>query len=197
MLQTVDQGQAKAEFILFFFGGSGALGIGGAQVPKILKEYDGIRALGGGSTLGGDDLDCNPLATLGYPEPLKIKDIQQIIKECPPVDQILAKGLKKTYMAQLGYVEKGAFDEVLKNCNPLARYAIFEALSGGGGANVVSPTQLTSKIDAWRNGDGLDLFKGELLNANLKKFSAFGVFAFLIALVLDLVIESGFNAFVE
>ena len=182
---------------MFFFGGSGALGIGGAQVPKILKEYDSIRALGGGSTLGGDNLDCNALATIGYPEPLKIKDIEQVIKECPPVDQILAKGEKKTYLAQLGYVERSAFDEVLKNCNPLARYAIFEALTGGGGSNVVSPTELVSKIEAWRNGDGLELFKGELLKANLKKFSAYAVFAFLIALVLDLVIESGINAFVD
>lgn len=187
--------KAKAEFFLFFFGGSGALGIGGNQIPKILKEYENIKALGGGSTKGGEILECNFLATIGYPEPLRKNDIEEIIQNCPSVDKIIAKGQKKTYIAKLGYVEKEAFDEVMASSNPLARFAVFEAIAGGGASTVASPDEFKLKIASWKESDGLETFKSDLLKAALKRYSAFAVFAFLILLVLDLIIESGSDAF--
>jgi hypothetical protein len=111
-LQRVDPDQAKGEFFFFFFGGSGALGIGAAQVPKIAAELDFINKLGGSPiTKGGDDLDCNFIATLGYPEPLKIADVQKIIDDAPFVEKILAAGKKKSYMAQIGYLERQGFND--------------------------------------------------------------------------------------
>ena len=188
--------QAKVEFYFFFFGGSGALGIGGAQVPKLLKEADYIKSLGGGSSLGGDDLSVSPIATFGYPEPLKIKDLEQVFQQCPSVEVLLTKGPKKTYLAQQGYVERGAFIECLPTCNPLAIYAVFEAISGGSGASVATPKDVREKLDFYKNTEfGLETFKNDLLSANLKKLSAYSVFGFLIALVLDLIIESGIAAF--
>ena len=71
-----------------------------------------IKQLGGSSvTEGGDDLDCNFIATIGYPEPLKIKDVQKVIDQCPYVEKILAAGKKKSYMAQIGYLERQGFND--------------------------------------------------------------------------------------
>ena len=48
---------------------------------------------------------------LGYPEPLKTKDIQKIIDDAPYVEKILAAGNKKSYMAQIGYLERQGFND--------------------------------------------------------------------------------------
>lgn len=50
-------------------------------------------------------------------------------------------------------------------------------------------------IRAWKGKDGLEAFKSAMLLANARKYSAYAVFFFLIALVFDLIIESGANAF--
>ena len=39
ILKRVPDSEAKGAFFFFFFAGSGALGIGGAQIPKLLAEY--------------------------------------------------------------------------------------------------------------------------------------------------------------
>lgn len=39
-------------------------------------------------------------------------------------------------------------------------------------------------------------FVGSLTRGNFRKYSAYGVFVFLILLVLDLIVESGTNAFI-
>ena len=56
-------------------------------------------------------MDCNFIAMLGYPEPLKTKDIQKIIDDAPYVEKILAAGNKKSYMAQIGYLERQGFND--------------------------------------------------------------------------------------
>ena len=84
---------------------------------------------------GGPELEVNPLATLGFPEPLKVADVKYVIDKLPSVEEMLKKGPKKSYMAQLGYVEREGFNAALpSNCNPLVVYAAFEALAKGGGS---------------------------------------------------------------
>jgi hypothetical protein len=71
-----------------------------------------IKKLGGSPvTEGGEDLDLNFIATIGYPEPLKTKDIQKIIDNAPFVEKMLAAGNKKSYMAQMGYLERQGFND--------------------------------------------------------------------------------------
>ena len=183
------------DFWFFFFGGSGALGIGGAQVPKILKELDQIKALGGKPSLGGPELDTNPLATFGYPEPLRVQDIESIFQNLPDVPTLLSKGDKKTYMSQLGYVEEVALARALPDANPLALRSLYDAVSGGGGGGVISPSILTQKLAVYREAGGVEAFKTDLLVSSMKKNSAYLAFLSLIALVFDLIIESGVNAF--
>lgn len=152
-LRTVDQGQAKGEFFFFFFAGSGALGIGFAQIPKLISEGKRIKALAGGVSQGGSDLDINPIATFGFPEPLKEADVNKMIDAIPSMNTMLAAGPKKSYMAKLGYLERQGFETCLAEINPLVVYAAFEALGKGGGelaSPVVSPYSDICIIDATR-----------------------------------------------
>lgn len=193
LLQRTSAEQARIDFFFFFFGGSGALGIGFAQVPRLLSEFNELAGLGAKQTLGGPNLDTLPLSTIGYPEPLKEYDIKQIIDLTPSAEEISAQGPKKSYMAKIGYLEKEGFYNTLPSSNPLAKYAVYTALSQGSG-DLVSPQDVEEKLQRWRT-EGLETFKRDLLTGTLRKYSALLVFAGLIALVLDLIVESGLHAF--
>ena len=97
-------------------------------------------------------------------------------------------------MAQLGYMERIGFDRSLPTSNPLARYAIFDAINGGGG-DLAAPSDAVQKLQKWRGENGIEEFKSDLLVSTFKKYSAYIFFFGLIALVFDLIIETGSNAF--
>ena len=156
VLVQVPQSQARAEFYFFFFAGSGALGLGFRQVLQLLSELDKLKNIKNLPTLGGPDLDCNPLSHLGYPEKLKEKDVQKIIDTFPSVDIISKNGPKSSYMAQQGYLEREGFEKSLSNCNLLALNAAFSCFSGGAG--VASPIETEATVQRWKS-QGLDAFK--------------------------------------
>lgn len=201
LLQQVGKSQAQGEFYFFFFAGSGALGIGAAQVPKLLKEYNEIALKKGlGATKGGEKLSLNPVAGFGYPEQLSKADVLDIIKNIPSVAKIDAKGKKRTYMEQRGYLSRQGFTDCFdaKKTNQLALYAVFDALTGGASSSVAAPPQVEELAAKWKaeaQTGSLNSFVSDLGKAQTAKVGSFGGLAFLIALVLDLVIESGANAF--
>ena len=186
ILQRVEPEMAAAQFWFFFLSGSGALGIAGAQVPKISKTYDSLKVLGDSDlTLGGEDL-CTPF---GYPTAVKTKDIEQVIASLTDVDVILAKGNKTSFMAKKGYCERSGFVNSLEGCNPLAISAVYDAVAGGAG-ELLAPDTVANGIAELKS-KGLSGFQYLLSVATAKKLSAYSVFALLIALIMDLVIESG------
>jgi hypothetical protein len=65
----------------------------------------------------------------------------------------------------------------------------------GGGGDLATPTDAAVMITKWKK-EGTDGFVGSLTRGNFRKYSAYAVFAFLILLVLDLIVESGTNAFI-
>ena len=196
VLQKVPKSQAQSEFYFFFFGGSGALGLGFAQLPKLLSSYKALQDLKGGPSKGGDNLKCGPVVAFGLPEPIKRADVQYIIDNLPTAEEIDKKGKKVTFIAQSGYLEREAFYDCLPKANPVALYAAFNAL-GQGNTDFADPNVVTAKRQRWQQPAprGTDAFVSDLQIASLKKASAFTVFALLIALVLDLIVESGQNAF--
>ena len=174
------------------------MGIGGAQVPKILKTLDEIKALKGDATLGGEALSLNPIASALYPEALSRADVQRVVDSVPALEAIRKNNAKTTYMSSLGYIERRAFLTTMEaqgGLNKLATYAVFDALTNGSG-DYAAPQECESKLAAWR-ADGLDGFKSDLLKAQGAKLSAYSVFGFLILLVLDLIVESGANGWLN
>lgn len=202
LLQKVEPSQARGEFYFFFFAGSGALGIGFAQLPKLLEQYQAVQDLAGGPTAGGETVECGPLATIGYPEPLRKADVQYILDNMPSTQAISAKGKKASYMSQLGYLEREAFYQCLPKANPLAMYAVFEALAEGSG-DLAAPQTVSAIYETWQQqkavetGGDVKAFSNALQKAFFRKYSAYTVFLFLIGLVLDLIIESGIQGFLS
>eukprot|EP01035_Chromulina_nebulosa_P038344 gene38344-51788_t len=56
LIQQVPPDQAKGEFFFFFFSGSGALGIGAVQLPKLIAQNKAFQSLKGGPTEGGETI---------------------------------------------------------------------------------------------------------------------------------------------
>lgn len=105
-------------------------------------------------------------------------------------------GPKKSFIAKSGYIEREAFDVLFPpaSFNPVASYAVFDALSSGNG-DFVSPEDAEAALARWRGEGGLNSFKTDLTVGLIKKLSSYLVFVGLIALVVDLIVESGLNAF--
>jgi hypothetical protein len=94
----------------------------------------------------------------------------------------------------MGYMEREGLFASMPDCNPLVVYATFDAFSKGGG-DCANPGEAVEMMKTWQDpASGLDKWKNDVQTANLKKYSAYAVFFFLIAVVLDLVVESGINA---
>jgi hypothetical protein len=98
------------------------------------------------------------------------------------------------FMAKQGFIEKEGLDACFDPSvvNPIALTAVFEALTGGGGS-VADPKQVASKIASW--GGSAEGFKNDLTLAVAKRSTAYLSLLGLIALVFDLIIESGIYAF--
>ena len=123
LIQKVPADQARGEFIFFFLAGGGALGFGVTLIPKLFSQYGEFRSLAGGDSEGGENLNIG-LPGLFYPEPLKRKDVQNIIDKIPSVKILADNGPKLSFIAKQGYIEREGFVKSLpKKSNPLSLYA--------------------------------------------------------------------------
>ena len=93
----------------------------------------------------------------------------------------------------MGYVVPADFESALKGCNPLAVNAAYEALSGGSGKAVDYETA-DAKVAVWKQ-QGVVAFSEDLAKAMLSKASSYFVLAFLLLFTLDIIVETGINAF--
>jgi hypothetical protein len=202
ILARVAPTEAQTSFFFFFFAGSGALGIGGAQVPKILDEFKEIGELSGDPSAGGKSFELNAVESFGYGD-IKEEDVKNILSCFPTVAEIQAKGNGKSYLAQKGYLERAGYEKAMaenlmkleRPVNRLAMYMVFTALTGGGSAVVCSPQAVYEKVPQWKGEGGLDALRQELSATQSKRIGAYSFFAFLIFLVLDLIVETGVNGY--
>ena len=194
LTQEMDKETARGEFYFFFFAGSGAGGIGLAQIPRIYGELKGIRDLAGeGPSEDGEPVNAG-LSSIFYPTMYR-KDVEKVIAKVPSTATISAQGTSTSYLASKGYIDQLDFIASLKQCNPLASYALFEALSGGSGS-VVSPDVLEENLAKYRSAsDPVAAFVSDLQSASLTKLGAYGGLFFLLFIVFALIIESGISAF--
>jgi len=148
---------------------------------------------GTGSTRGGAALDAGPLVGIYYDNEISSEDVADAIQKAPTAEFISGRSESLNYMASKGYIVQGDFIKEMdaKKCNPLASYAIYDAISSGKGG-VVSPKDYEDKLSAYREGssagDVASLFLGDL-----NKFLAVKVIAFF-GLVTCLLVDFGLIA---
>jgi len=197
LIITVEPSEARGAFFFFFFAGSGALGIGGAQIPKLLAEFDEVKQLAGSFSKGGKEFPLSPVASFGYPEPVYEEDLQDVLDNMPTIKEIQEAGDKKSFMAAAGYLERDAFNKLITeraegNVNKVALQCVFDALTGGGSTTLAPPQAFAEKMPIWKT-QGLDSLASDLQKAQGKRLTAFAFFGFLLFVVFDLIIESGIN----
>ncbi len=169
---------ARRLFYLWFFGASGGGGIAVGAFPQMAKKFQDIQALKGvGPTLGGENIGLPPLLT-GYPEDLKLADVQKILNNKMTVEQMVNKGPKDSFWAERGYLRFESFVAANKNCNPLALRAVFDAMTTS--VSTVSPVTAQQLLDAFR--DDIGLFKRTLLLSKAKGYSAIAFLLFLLGI---------------
>lgn len=186
---------ARQKFWFYFFAGSGAGGIGAAQIPSMFREASVARATAGtGSSRGGDSLNVGPFVGLYYESDISVDDVIDVIQQAPSADFISSRSESLNYMASKGYIVKGDFIKEMeaKNCNPLASHVVYDAISSGKGG-VVSPVVYESRLASYRAERGSG---GEIANSfvgDLNGFLAVKVGAFF-GLVFCLLVDVGFIA---
>jgi len=186
---------ARGEFYFYFAAGSGAGGIGLAQVPKFFQWITDNRSLDGvGPTAGGTTLETG-LASVVYPT-LYEKDVSQIIQKMPTAERIVSRGTSQGYMASKGYIVREDFNLALKGCNPLAISATYDALTRGSG-DALSPVRFQEAMDQYRAADnkGTNVLVQDLQAAALTKGSAFVALSFLLFILFFAIGNAGIRGF--
>ena len=151
--------EARGKFWFYFLAGSGAGGIGLAQVPAVFRDASSARAAaavakrktGGGGAAAA--LDAGPFVRLYYDSEICTEDLVDAIRRAPTSQYISGRSTSKNFMATRGYIERGDFAKEMdtKDCDPLASYVLFDAISAGKGG-VVSPVVYDEKLEAYREG---------------------------------------------
>lgn len=186
---------ARAKFWFYFFAGSGAGGIGLAQIPSMFNEAAAARetASTGSPTKGGQALNAGPLVSLYYDNEISVADVNDAISKAPTADFISSNSQSVNFMASKGYIDKNDFIREMstKGCNALASYSVFDAISSGKGG-IVSPVVYDERIEKYRQGSG----EGDVASSfvtDLNGFLAVKVGAF-VGLVFCLLVDFGLVA---
>mmetsp|Transcript_27861 Transcript_27861/g.55831 ORF Transcript_27861/g.55831 Transcript_27861/m.55831 type:complete len:285 (+) Transcript_27861:94-948(+) len=176
LLDAQEIESARFAFGMCFFGATGAASIGRETIPIRYKRYMFRQSLKGqGPTTGGEALDI--LALAGYPEEIKIGDVQKVINNKLSAFDIVKKYPieKKTYK----YTHTGrttneflyyeAFAQANKDSNPLAVRAVFDSFTNGGNTVYAGTAQ-----------ENMDVYKDDItqLAKTLNKTKLLGLFAF-------------------
>lgn len=171
---------ARRLFYLWFFGGSGGGGIALAAFPKMYGRFQDMRSLKGqGPTAGGETIGISPLC--GYPEDLKLADVQKIFNNKMSVERMVETGPKDSFWAERGYLRFEAFEAANKNCNPLALRVIFDAMTTS--TSTVEPDIAQESLDKFKN--DIEVFKKTALASKAKGYSAIGVLLFLLGITAE------------
>lgn len=169
---------ARGYFGLWFFGGSGGIGIALRQFPIQFQKFKELYAMSDeGPTAGGDTVGISPLCL--YPRDISKADVDKILNNKLIVEQMVEKGPKVNYLSENGYLCYPAFVEANKGCNPLTIRAVFDAMAT---SDVLAPDVAQAKLDEFKNDNSPDkaVFKGSLLKTKLAGFSSIAFLLFLL-----------------
>eukprot|EP00542_Grammatophora_oceanica_P021190 CAMPEP_0194035898 /NCGR_PEP_ID=MMETSP0009_2-20130614/8310_1 /TAXON_ID=210454 /ORGANISM="Grammatophora oceanica, Strain CCMP 410" /LENGTH=214 /DNA_ID=CAMNT_0038677453 /DNA_START=35 /DNA_END=680 /DNA_ORIENTATION=+ len=159
------------------FGAAGSGGVARSALPRLIDEYFEVQALKGvGPTLGGPTIGVSPLA--GYPEDLRLKDVELIVNNPLNVDAIVQKyPIENNFLSKKGYLTIDAFQLANAKANPLAVRAIFESFQKN---KAVEPQVAQRFLDEYQR-DPTSVKKNLVLNKVLV-YSAVATLLFLLGL---------------
>mmetsp|Transcript_19319 Transcript_19319/g.40736 ORF Transcript_19319/g.40736 Transcript_19319/m.40736 type:complete len:272 (+) Transcript_19319:53-868(+) len=169
---------ARAYFYLWFFGGSGGVGVALRQFPQQFDKFQQLFAMSGeGPTAGGDTVGISPLCL--YPRDISKADIDKVLGNKLSVEQMVEKGPKPNYLSENGYLCFQSFAAANKDCNPLTVRAVFDAMSTGDNC---APNVAQASLDAFASDTSSDraAFKNALLKTKLAGFSSIAFLLFLL-----------------
>lgn len=136
-----------------------------------------MRSLKGeGPTLGGEGIGLSPLC--GFPEDLKLADVQKIFNNKMSVERMVKIGPKDSFWAEKGYLRFEAFEAANKNCNPLALRAIFDSLTTS--TSTVEPDNAQELLDAYKT--DIEVFKSSAISSKVQGYFAIGTLLFLLGI---------------
>lgn len=138
-------GEARAAFVLWFFGGSGGVGIALSAFPRMFSRFQQVRALGTvGPSSGGDTVGLSPLCL--YPADVAVADVEQICNTNLSVEQIVDQyPVEGNFLSSSGYLTFAAFEQANANANPLALRVVFDTFNAG--SDVASPMDAQDALD--------------------------------------------------
>lgn len=173
-----DVQSARTAFFFWFFGASGSAGLARSAFPRMYKNFRETQSLAGqGPTLGGETLGLSPL--VGYPEDLKVQDVEQIINNPLTVEDIVIKfPIENNFLSQNGYLTYPAFKQANQDANPLAVRAIFDTFNTS--TDVVSRDKAQEILDSYKQ--DISKVKSNLLTCKLVGYLAIVTLLFLLGL---------------
>ena len=168
-LPTEEIKAARAAFALCFFGAAGSASLGREVIPKTWNQWKSTQSLiGSGLGSGGPEMDL-----FGYPEPVFIKDVQQVLN-----NNLTAIEIEQEYPGTYqGYLEFQSLVAANPGVSPMAVRAVFDSLSVGINKNQIVATKVERIFDLYRS----DLNK---MAENIRLGKMIGVGAFFILLGL-------------
>jgi len=185
---------ARQKFWFYFFAGSGAGGIGAANLPNFFRDRnEALAVVEIGPTKGGDELQCGSLPKVYYSTEILEADLADAVQKAPTADFISSRSENTNYLASKGYILKDDFvkEMTAKKCNPLASFVLFDAISSGKGL-AVSPIVYEEKLVAYREGSSANQVVSSF-GKDLNGFLAVKIGGFL-GLVFCLIVDVAFVA---
>ncbi len=168
--------EARGKFWFYFLAGSGAGGIGAAQLPSVFRDANEARAAasassaaaaaasattrGGGGRRGRGGtsstttttttLDAGPFVKFYYDANVRVESLIDAVEKAPKSSYIRDNSRSKNYMSTKGYIERSDYVRVMneKGCDALASYALFDAISAGKGG-VISPIVYDERLETY------------------------------------------------
>eukprot|EP00587_Corethron_hystrix_P006842 CAMPEP_0113317608 /NCGR_PEP_ID=MMETSP0010_2-20120614/12443_1 /TAXON_ID=216773 ORGANISM="Corethron hystrix, Strain 308" /NCGR_SAMPLE_ID=MMETSP0010_2 /ASSEMBLY_ACC=CAM_ASM_000155 /LENGTH=278 /DNA_ID=CAMNT_0000174613 /DNA_START=34 /DNA_END=867 /DNA_ORIENTATION=- /assembly_acc=CAM_ASM_000155 len=190
-ISAISQG-ARTEAYLWFFGGSGGVGIALAQFPKLNARRQKIQELSGvGPTAGGGMVGISPICL--YPEDIRLADLEKILENSMTATEIVQEGPKTgSFFAERGYLTYDAFVACNPGANPLALRGVFDTFATSN--NIVEPSIAQAQLDTFRSGvaakDNGKAFANALLSSKVKGYAAISALLFLLGIVAVILAEN-------
>lgn len=160
---------ARAAFVLCFFGAVGTASLGREVIPKTWSQWQSTKKLvGSGKGSGGKEMDL-----FGYPEPVYVNDVLQILN-----NNLTATEIEQEYPGKYpGYLQFESLAAANQEVSPMAVRAVFDSLSIGINKNQIIPLKAERVFEVYRS-------DFEQMEKNIRLGKIIGVAAFVVLVTL-------------